>query len=88
MKNRPYGLLARHYDVVASYAPPMNAHARKKMLRGVEREVRDVCDLGCGETTLGTSTEPGSVSAPSSPTEPGSVLGSVLIQRLRAECET
>ncbi|MDZ4772482.1 MAG: class I SAM-dependent methyltransferase [Planctomycetota bacterium] len=47
-------MLARHYDVVASYGPPMNAHARRMMLRGFEREVHDVCDLACGsgETAL------------------------------------
>ncbi|MBL8859348.1 MAG: methyltransferase domain-containing protein [Planctomycetes bacterium] len=54
MKNQPYDLLARHYDTVAVYAAPMNAHARRKLLGRLEREVKSVCDLACGsgETAL------------------------------------
>ena len=54
MKNQPYDLLAVHYDTVAVYAPPMNAHARKKLLAKLEADVGSVCDLACGsgETAL------------------------------------
>jgi SAM-dependent methyltransferase len=47
-KNRPYGLLARHYDALTAYAPKMNAHARRAMLGEILDEARTVCDLACG----------------------------------------
>ena len=52
--NAPYALLARYYDVLCSYAAPINRHARAQVLRAVLPKVRSVCDVGCGsgETAL------------------------------------
>lgn len=46
--SRPYTLLARFYDQLTPYAPAMNRHARQKILGRILRQVRSVCDLGCG----------------------------------------
>ena len=52
--NAPYALLARYYDVLCSYAAPINRHARAQVLRAVLPNVRSGCDVGCGsgETAL------------------------------------
>ena len=52
--NAPYALLARYYEVLCSYAAPINRHARAQVLRAVLPKVRSVCDVGCGngETAL------------------------------------
>lgn len=59
MKNRPYGLLARHYDEVAGYAPALNARARQKLLGRRLRGMETACDLACGsgETALALARE-------------------------------
>jgi ubiquinone/menaquinone biosynthesis C-methylase UbiE len=48
MRNRPFGLLARFYDRVATGADGMNAHARKRILAKELESARVVCDLACG----------------------------------------
>ncbi len=51
---QPYTLLAQFYDEMAPYAPGMNRHARRRILRKVLGQVRSACDLACGsgETAL------------------------------------
>jgi SAM-dependent methyltransferase len=48
MKNRPYSLLARFYDLITDGVVEMNRHARSRVLGRALDRARVVCDLACG----------------------------------------
>ena len=49
--NRPYGLLAEHYDRFFTFHVPWFAAARKRVLSRILPRVESACDLACGTGT-------------------------------------
>jgi SAM-dependent methyltransferase len=47
-RNRPYGLLAEHYEAVIPGVSEMNRVAREAMLGPIFANAASVCDLACG----------------------------------------
>lgn len=49
--NRPYGLVAEHYDQLFTFHLPWYEAAQQRILGGILLHLESACDLACGTGT-------------------------------------